>query len=158
MGEINWGLILAIMGAVIAPLLSGIGSAIGVGKAGQASTGVLAEQPERFGNCLVLELLPGSQGIYGFAVAILILIQSGILGGATDGITLQRGIAYLVAGLPVGFGGLISAIHQGNVSVSGIQMLAKRADGFGNGMMFALMVETYALLSLIVSVFLVLFA
>ena len=49
MGEINWGLILAIMGAVIAPLLSGIGSAIGVGKAGQASTGVLAEQPERFG-------------------------------------------------------------------------------------------------------------
>ena len=64
MGEINWGLILAIMGAVIAPLLSGIGSAIGVGKAGQASTGVLAEQPERFGNCLVLQLLPGSQGIY----------------------------------------------------------------------------------------------
>ena len=60
--------------------------------------------------------------------------------------------------MPVGFGGLLSAIHQGKVSAAGIQMLAKRADGFGNGMMLALMVETYALLSLIVSVFLVLFA
>ena len=156
LSENQVGIILTALGVFLAAILAGIGSMIGVGKAGQAAAGVVAEQPERFGNCLVLELLPGSQGIYGFAVAIL--IQSGILGGATDGITLQRGIAYLVAGLPVGFGGLISAIHQGNVSVSGIQMLAKRADGFGNGMMFALMVETYALLSLIVSVFLVLFA
>ena len=158
LSENQVGIILTALGVFLAAILAGIGSMIGVGKAGQAAAGVVAEQPERFGNCLVLELLPGSQGIYGFAVAILILIQSGILGGATDGITLQRGIAYLVAGLPVGFGGLISAIHQGNVSVSGIQMLAKRADGFGNGMMFALMVETYALLSLTVSVFLVLFA
>ena len=106
----------------------------------------------------MLELLPGSQGIYGFAVSILILIFSGLLGGSTEGITFSRGLAYFAASLPVGFGGLLSAIHQGKVSAAGIQMLAKRADGFGNGMMLALMVETYALLSLIVSVFLVLFA
>ena len=125
---------------------------------GQAAAGVIADQPERFGNCLVLELLPGSQGIYGFAVSILILIFSGLLGGSTESITFSRGLAYFAASLPVGFGGLLSAIHQGKVSAAGIQMLAKRADGFGNGMMLALMVETYALLSLIVSVFLVLFA
>ena len=127
-------------------------------EAGQAAAGVIADQPERFGNCLVLELLPGSQGIYGFAVSILILIFSGLLGGSTESITFSRGLAYFAASLPVGFGGLLSAIHQGKVSAAGIQMLAKRADGFGNGMMLALMVETYALLSLIVSVFLVLFA
>ncbi|MBS6324052.1 MAG: hypothetical protein KH409_08800 [Clostridium sp.] len=114
------------LGVALSAILSGIGSAIGVGKAGQAAAGVIADQPERFGNCLVLELLPGSQGIYGFAVSILILIFSGLLGGSTESITFSR--------------------------------LAKRADGFGNGMMLALMVETYALLSLIVSVFLVLFA
>lgn len=152
------GILFTGLGVFFAAILAGIGSAIGVGKAGQAAAGVVAEQPERFGNCLVLQLLPGSQGIYGFAVAILILIFSGILGGDVAGITLQKGISYMIAGLPVGLGGLISAIHQGKVSASGIQMLAKRADGFGNGMMFALMVETYALLSLIVSVFLVLFA
>ncbi len=145
------------LGVALSAILSGIGSAIGVGKAGQAA-GVIADQPERFGNCLVLELLPGSQGIYGFAVSILILIFSGLLGGSTESITFSRGLAYFAASLPVGFGGLLSAIHQGKVSAAGIQMLAKRADGFGNGMMLALMVETYALISLIVSVFLVLFA
>ena len=146
------------LGVALSAILSGIGSAIGVGKAGQPAAGVIADQPERFGNCLVLELLPGSQGIYGFAVSILILIFSGLLGGSTESITFSRGLAYFAASLPVGFGGLLSAIHQGKVSAAGIQMLAKRADGFGNGMMLALMVETYALLSLIVSVFLVLFA
>ncbi len=152
------GIIFTALGVVFAALFAGIGSAIGVGKAGQAGSGVVADQPERFGNILVLELLPGSQGIYGFAVSILILIFSGLLAGNTEALTLQKGISYFVASLPVGFGGLLSAIHQGKVSASAIQMLAKRSDGFGNGMMFALMVETYALLSLIVSVFLVLFA
>ena len=133
------------LGVALSAILSGIGSAIGVGKAGQAAAGVIADQPERFGNCLVLELLPGSQGIYGFAVSILILIFSGLLGGSTESITFSRGLAYFAASLPVGFGGLLSAIHQGKVSAAGIQMLAKRADGFGNGMMLALMVETYAL-------------
>ena len=118
------------LGVALSAILSGIGSAIGVGKAGQAAAGV----------------------------SILILIFSGLLGGSTESITFSRGLAYFAASLPVGFGGLLSAIHQGKVSAAGIQMLAKRADGFGNGMMLALMVETYALLSLIVSVFLVLFA
>ena len=153
MGENNWGLILAIMGAVIAPLLSGIGSAIGVGKAGQASTGVLAEQPERFGNCLVLQLLPGSQGIYGLIIAFLILSNCGILGGEMPDLT--GGLRLLAASLPIGFGGLVSAIYQSKVSINGINMIAKRAEGFGNAMMLALMVETYALFALLVSLLIV---
>ncbi len=152
------GIFFTALGVAFSTILAGIGSAIGVGKAGQAASGVVAEQPERFGNCMVLELLPGSQGIYGFAVSILILIFSGLLGGDTAALTLDKGLAYFVASMPIAFGGLLSAIHQGKVAASGIQMLAKRADGFGNAMMFTLMVETYALLSLIVSVFLVLFA
>ena len=85
------------LGVALSAILSGIGSAIGVGKAGQAAAGVIADQPERFGNCLVLELLPGSQGIYGFAVSILILIFSGLLGGSTESITFSRGLAYFAA-------------------------------------------------------------
>ena len=154
----EWGIVFTAMGVFLAAILAGIGSMIGVGRAGQAASAVVADQPERFGNCMVLQLLPGSQGIYGFAVAILILIFSGLLSGDTAGLTINKGLSYLVAGLPIGFGGLFSAIHQGKVAASGIQMISKRSDGFGNAMMFTLMVETYALLALIVSVFLVLFA
>lgn len=151
------GILFTALGAAFAAILAGIGSALGVGMAGQAAAGVVTDQPERFGNVLVLQLLPGTQGIYGFAVAIMIIIFSGLLSGSTEALTYQKGLGYFIASLPVAIGGLVSAIHQGKVAVSGIQMLAKRADGFGNGMMFALMVETYALLALIISVFLVLF-
>lgn len=154
----DWGIIFTMLGVAFSAVLAGIGSAIGVGKAGQAAAGVVAEQPDRFGNCMVLQLLPGSQGIYGFAVAILILIFSGVLGGDTSALTLEKGLSYFAASLPIAFGGLLSALHQAKVAVSGIHMLAKRPHGFGNAMMFTLMVETYALLSLIISVFLVLFA
>ena len=154
----DWGIIFTMLGVACAAIFACIGSAVGVGKAGQAAAGVVAEHPNLFGNCMVLQLLPGSQGIYGFAVAILILIFSGVLGGDTAALTMEKGLAYFAAGLPIAFGGLLSGMHQGKVAVSGIHMLAKRADGFGNAMMFTLMVETYALLSLIISVFLVLFA
>lgn len=151
------GILFAALGVAFAALVAGIGSAIGVGIAGQAAAGVVADQPERFGNTLVLQLLPGTQGIYGFAVGIMIIIFSGLLSGNTDALTVQKGLGYFIASFPVGIGGLLSAIYQGKVAASGIQMLAKRPDGFGNGMMYALMVETYALLGLIISVFLVLF-
>ena len=149
---------LAVLGLAICAVLCGCGSAIGLYFTGSAAAGVLAEDSKKFSKVLIMVVLPATQGIYGFAVSILILIFSGLLGGSTESITFSRGLAYFAASLPVGFGGLLSAIHQGKVSAAGIQMLAKRADGFGNGMMLALMVETYALLSLIVSVFLVLFA
>lgn len=58
----DWGIIFTMLGVAFAAVLAGIGSAIGVGKAGQAAAGVVAEQPDRFGNCMVLQLLPGSQG------------------------------------------------------------------------------------------------
>lgn len=96
----DWGIIFTMLGVAFAAVLAGIGSAIGVGKAGQAAAGVVAEQPDRFGNCMVLQLLPGSQGIYGFAVAILILIFSGVLGGDTSALTLEKGLSYFAASLP----------------------------------------------------------
>ncbi|MBQ3551900.1 MAG: V-type ATP synthase subunit K [Clostridia bacterium] len=149
----NLGLIFSVAGAVFAPLLSGIGSAIGVGRAGQASAGILVDQPERFGNCLILQLLPGSQGIYGMIVAVMILLNCGILGGEIPNTDI--GLKYFLASMLMGFGGLVSAIFQSKVSVSGINMIAKRANGFGNAMMLALMVETYALLALLISILIV---
>ncbi len=151
----DWGLVLALLGAGLAALLSGIGSAIGVGRAGQASAGIVAEQPERFGNCLVLQLLPGSQGIYGLIIAFFILMNTSILGDASIVLTNAQGLSMLVASLPIAFGGLFSAIQQSKVACSGINMLAKRPDGFGNAMMLTLMVETYALFAFLLSLLMV---
>ena len=85
------GLALAIAGAALAVGLGGIGSSVGVGLAGQAGAGVSTEQPEKFGKVLVLEALPGTQGIYGFLVGFLILLFTGILTGEPKELTLAQG-------------------------------------------------------------------
>ena len=48
------GQLLAGLGAVFAALFAGIGSAVGVGHAGQAGAAVIAEDPDQFGSVLVL--------------------------------------------------------------------------------------------------------
>jgi V/A-type H+-transporting ATPase subunit K len=75
------GIALAILGAALAAGLAGAGSALGVGIAGQAASGVISEEPEKFGKALLLEALPGTQGIYGFLAAIMALQKVGLLGG-----------------------------------------------------------------------------
>ncbi len=151
----NWGAIWATAGAVIAALLAGIGSAIGVGITGQASAGVVSENPDLSGKCLLLQLLPGTQGIYGLLIAIVIMSNSGLMGGNADALTTSLGVRFLLAGLPIAFGGLISAIYQGRVAVAGINMVAKKPTESGKGMVMAIMVETYAVLSLLISFLLV---
>ena len=81
---INLGLALAILGAALAVILAGCGSAKGVGLAGQAAAGLLSEDPSMFGKVLILQLLPGTQGLYGFLIAILVLVNVGVLGGSPE--------------------------------------------------------------------------
>ena len=90
-----YGMFLAILAASIATVFAGIGSAKGVGSAAQTAMGVLSEDSSKFGKMLVLTLLPGTQGLYGFIVGFLILINCGVLGGAIP--TLGQGFAFLGA-------------------------------------------------------------
>ena len=143
------GLVLAVAGAVIATVLSGIGSAKGVGGAGQASMGVLSEDPTKFGKMLVLTLLPGTQGLYGFIVGFLIIANCGVLGGNMP--SLGQGLAFLAAAFAIGLGGLVSGIEQGKTAVSGVAMTAKDDKNFSKAMVSITLVEIYALLSFIVS-------
>lgn len=99
----NWdqlGIVFALAGAVLAALMGGIGSAIGVGMTGQAAAGVVTEDPSQFGKVLILQLLPGTQGIYGLLIGFVTLTQIGILGGSAD-LTLAKGLLYLAACLPM---------------------------------------------------------
>ena len=144
------GVAMALLGAASAALLAGIGSAIGVGMAGEAAAGVVTEDPGKFGKVLVLQLLPGTQGIYGLLIAFITLSNIGILGGSSD-VSFAQGLMYFFACLPMGMVGLWSARRQAMASVASIGIVAKRPDQFGKAMIFPAMVETYAVLALLVS-------
>lgn len=152
----NCGMFFAVAGAALAVILSGIGSAKGVGIASQAASGVLVEDPSKFGKLLVLQLLPGTQGLYGFVVGFLVLVFTGVLGGTTT-LSIESGLMYFGACMPVAFGGLFSAISQGKVAASGISLVAKRPSESGKAIVSATLVEFYALLAFVVSILAVVF-
>ncbi len=147
------GMFFALLGASIATALAGFGSAKGVGNAAQAAMGVLSEDSSKFGKMLVLTLLPGTQGLYGFIVGFLILVNCGVLGGNMP--TLGQGLAYTAAALAIGIGGMVSGFAQGKAAVSGVAMTAKDDKNFSKAMVSITLVEIYALLSFIVSLLVV---
>ena len=148
------GNFLAVLGAALAVGLGGIGSAKGVGIAGEAAAGLIAEDPDKFGQTLILQALPGTQGIYGFLVGIMVMLNCGFLGG-NAALTASQGMYVLAACLPCALTGLISGIHQGGVAAAGINVVAKRPNEVSKAMIYAAMVETYAILGLLISILLV---
>lgn len=146
------GLVLALLGAALAALMAGIGSAIGVGMVGEAAAGVVTEDPQKFSKVLILQLLPGTQGIYGLLIAFMTLSQIGLLGGTPADLSITEGLSYFAACLPMAFVGLWSAIRQAKASVAGVSLVAKRPDQMGKAIIFAAMVETYAILALLISI------
>lgn len=147
----EWGLALAILGGAAAIALAGIGSAIGVGIAGQASNGVMSEKPEQFVSLLLLTGLPGTQGIYGFAVGFILMLKIGLLGKGVVNIGFYQGLSIFFACLPVALAGLISAVHQGKVCATGIYMVAKQPKDFVKPLIMAVLVEFYAALGFLAS-------
>ena len=146
------GEVLACFGAAIAAGLAGIGSAVGVGIAGKAGAGVVSEDPNKFSKVLVLQALPGTQGIYGLLIAFIIMVKIGLLGG--DGVvelTVAQGWSIFASAIPMGIVGLISAISQGKAAASSIMLVGKKPNELAKGMLFAAMVETYAVLALLIS-------
>ena len=141
------------MGAALAALLAGMGSAKGVGIVGEAASGLISEDPEKFGQSLVLQALPGTQGIYGLLIAFVILLNTGVIDGSAFNTTLDisKGFCYLMASLPIAFVGYFSAIHQGKVAASAIGIIAKKPEEVSKGITFSAMVETYAVLALLAS-------
>ena len=152
--DLQWGTIFAAAGAEMAAVMAGVGSALGVGLAGQASAGVVSEDPDRFGSCLLLQLLPGTQGIYGLLIAFVIASKAGLLSGAAN-LSATAGLSLFLAAIPIAFGGLLSAIAQGKVAVAGINLVAKKPEEQGKAMLMTVMVETYAVLALLISFLLV---
>ena len=150
------GLNFAILGAAIAVIFPGWGSAKGVGLAGEALAGLMAEDSTKFGKGFTLQILPATQGLYGFAIAFLVMMNTGIIGGgALPTMPLAHGLYYFGACLPIAIVGYISAVRQARVAAAGINMIAKSPEASGKALTSVALVELYALLALVISFFLV---
>jgi V/A-type H+-transporting ATPase subunit K len=146
----SYGMMLALAGAGMAVFLPGIGSALGILISSRAATGVLSEKPERYGQLLIMVVLPGTQGFYGFLAALLVMINLNFFGGTKIDPSFQLGGQILLSCLPVAIAGLMTAIYQGKVSAAGIMMTAKKPEmAFKAGVVYAVMVEMYAILGLL---------
>lgn len=143
------GQFLAIMGIAFAVIFSGFGSAVGVGQTGAAAAALTKDQPEKFVQSLILQLLPGTQGLYGFVIGFLIYLQ------LDPAMPVEVGANLLIASLPIAFVGWISAVYQGRAATAGLQILAKRPENVTNAIIYAVMVETYAILAFVISFLLV---
>ncbi len=145
----NGGTILGALAVALAVFMSGMGSAKGVGMAGEAAAALTVDEPEKFGKALVLQLLPGTQGLYGFVIGFLIMNQLGA------GVDFERGLYLLMAALPIAIVGYYSAQKQARVAIAGINILAKNEDEFVKGIVYSVMVELYAILGFVISLLLV---
>lgn len=146
----NYGLVLALLGVAAAVGFAGMGSAKGVGVASEAAQAVVIDDPSKFSKLLVLQLLPGTQGLYGMIVGIMVLLNTGILGGTAPD-SVGKGLAYLAACLPMAIGGYFSGASQGRVCAVGTHIIAKKPEESSKAIVSASLVELYALIAFIVS-------
>lgn len=153
----NAGLYVAIIGASLAVALACAGSGRGVGLVGEAAAGVISEDPNKFASCLILQILPGTQGLYGLVVWFYALFSLGVIGGTPEAMTVGQGLGYCFACLPMGIGGYVTAIAQGRCAAGGVSLVAKRPEEMSKGIIMAIMVEFYAILCLLASFLMLLF-
>lgn len=153
---ISSGAAIGLLGAGLAVSLACAGSSRGCGIAGEAGTGLLCQDPSKFGKVLILQVIPGTQGLYGLVVGFMAMMYMGVLDGTFVDLSFIEGCRYFAACLPIAIGGGISAVAQGKVAAGSINILAKRPDDWSKGMVLCIIVEFYAILSLLASLLMLL--
>ena len=141
---------IALIGAGVAVVATGIGSARGVGLVAEASQGVMAEDPTKFTKLLFLQALPGTQGIYGFITAFIMFFKLGFLSTPVE-ITVTQGVYFALLCLPIEIAGYMSALKQARVAVAGISVITKHPEESTKPLISAALVEMYAILALLIS-------
>ena len=150
------GLAIGLLGAGLAACLAGAGSGVGTGIAGEAGAGLVTEDPSKFGKVMILQVIPGTQGLYGLVVFFVAVIRMGLLDGSAMNLSFVDGCRFFAACLPIGIGGLVSAVAQGKVAAASVNLLAKNPDHWSKGMILCITVEFYAILSLLASMIMLL--
>ena len=149
------GLAIGLLGAGLAACMAGAGSAVGTGIAGEAGAGLITEDPSKFGKAMILQVIPGTQGLYGLVVFFVAIMNMGLLDGTALNLSFVDGCRYFAASIAIG--GLVSAIGQGKVAAASVNLLAKNPDHWAKGMILCITVEFYAILSLLASMMMLLY-
>jgi V/A-type H+-transporting ATPase subunit K len=138
---------LVVLAAGLAVAIPGLMAAYGVAMTGVAAAAVSAEDPKKFSKLFVIQVMPGTQGFYGFVAAFLIMfvVYPKL---ATTGVA---GTLILMAAIPAILQG-ITSYSQGKVAVAGVSAIAKRPEVFGQTMMYIVTVELYAILGLLATI------
>lgn len=139
------------IGAALAIILASVGSCIGVGRAGQMAGGILSKDPSKFGGLLILQLLPATQGIYGFIIAFMAMMKMGLIGGSDIVFNKYQGLSMLAVCLPIAIIGFASAIFQGKVAMTGMELSVKQEGQTGKAIIMAALVEIFAIFSFVIS-------
>lgn len=148
------GVSLAFLGAALAVGLCCVGSAKGTGMVGEAAAGLICEYPEHFTKCLIMQVLPGTQGLYGLVVWFFAMFTMGTFSGGIGDLTVADGARIFVSCIPMAIGGWLSAIAQAKVAASSINIIAKKPNAWSRGIIMCGIVEFYAILSLLASILL----
>jgi V/A-type H+-transporting ATPase subunit K len=143
------GNVIAVLGAALAVLMTGVGSSIGMSWVQQATAGVVSEEPEKYGKTMILQLIPSSNALYGFVVGILIVLNV-VMGNMA--LTVVEGLMVLAFCLPVAVVGLVACLAQAKVCVAGVHMVGKRVELSSRAVTMAVFIELFALFALIVSI------
>ena len=138
----------ALLGAAMAAALASVGSAKGTGITGEAGAGLVSEDPSKSGKVMILQVIPGTQGLYGFVIFFLAFTK---ISAHLGTMSVLQGMQIFGACLPIALGGLLSAIAQGRVAAASINILAKKPDDWSKGMIMCIVVEFYAILCLLAS-------
>lgn len=147
----------ALVATTLTATIAGWGSAKAVGSVGTVVSGALTEDPSKFGKLLILQALPGTQGIYGLIIWFVYMIFSGTMGGAAKDLSFAQGWMIFGACLPMMVVGFFSAVHQGRVAAAGCSLVSKRPEEQSKAIVLAAMVETYAIFALLVSILTIIF-
>ena len=147
----------AIMGAMFAAMFACIGSARGIRVAASQAAGVLSEKPELYGKLLILMALPGTQGFYGFVFAFLVWWRTELLGATSISLSPLIGLGIFFTGLCMGIVQWRSAVYQGETSAACINLTGKRPEEGGRAIVMPALVETYAVVALLVAFLMLLF-
>lgn len=147
---------IALLGASLAVALCCIGSAKGTGMVGEAAAGLVSEDPSASTKCLILQVLPGTQGLYGLVAWFFATFFMGMFSGELMQLTVAQGLTVFACCLPIALGGWLSAIFQGRVAAASINIVAKRPEEATKGIILCGIVEFYAILSLLASMLMLL--
>lgn len=145
------GVSVALLGAALAVALPCSGSATGVGTVGRAGAGILSVDPGKFSRVLIMQILPGTQGLYGLVIWFFALTKLGFFSGQMAEITMTEGLKFFGACMPVAIGGLIFGIIQGRICAGGLSLVAKKPNDLSRSIILAIMMEFYAILALLAS-------